>query len=83
MILEIVLSELIRKLRFVSLMGHASKSMVLEVYANYVEGLEEDAENIFNYFGQDFLTPRKTKAPALYGYSTGDSRSIKSANSSI
>lgn len=73
----------INPLRLVSLMGHASKQMVFEVYGNYVEGLEEDAENIFEYYGQDFITPRKTKAPALYGYSTGDSRSIKSANSSI
>jgi integrase len=28
-------------------MGHASKQMVFEVYGNYVEGLEEDAEQIF------------------------------------
>jgi len=28
-------------------MGHASKQMVFGVYGNYVEGLEEDAEQIF------------------------------------
>ena len=44
--------------RLVSLMGHASKQMVYEVYGNYVEGLECDAENIFNYFGADFLKPK-------------------------
>ncbi|BBA70634.1 tyrosine-type recombinase/integrase [Geobacter sulfurreducens] len=41
--------------RLVKLMGHASKQMVYEVYGNYVEGLEHDVENIFNYFGADFL----------------------------
>jgi integrase len=54
-------------------MGHASKQMVFEVYGNYVEGLEEDAEQIFEYFGQDFITPRKTKNPALFSHSTGHS----------
>lgn len=50
-----------------------TKQMVFEVYGNYVEGLEEDAENIFEYFGQDFLQPPKTKNPALFRYSTGHS----------
>lgn len=63
----------INPLRLVSLMGHASKQMVFEVYGNYVEGLEEDAENIFEYFGQDFVQPRKSKNPALFRYSTGHS----------
>jgi integrase len=40
-------------------MGHASKQMVYEVYGNYVEGLEEDGERIFEYFGKDFVIPRK------------------------
>jgi len=70
----------VNPLRLVNLMGHASKQMVFEVYGNYVEGLEEDAENIFNYFGEDFLTPRKTKKPALFGDSTGDSRRLFSCN---
>lgn len=47
--------------KLVSLMGHASKQMVYEVYGNYVEGLEEDAESIFNYFGADFIRPEKMK----------------------
>jgi len=51
----------VNPLRLVSLMGHASKQMVFEVYGNYVEGLEEDAQDIFNYFGEDFLTPQRTK----------------------
>ncbi|GFE60620.1 Arm DNA-binding domain-containing protein [Geobacter sp. AOG2] len=63
----------INPLRLVSLMGHASKQMVFEVYGNYVEGLEEDAEQIFEYFGQDFIMPRKTKNPALFSHSTGHS----------
>lgn len=61
----------INPLRLFGLMGHASKQMVFEVYGNYVEGLEEDAENIFEYFGQDFIMPRKSKNPILHGYSTG------------
>ena len=44
-------------------MGHASKQMVYEVYGNYVEGLEEDAEAIYHYFGEDFITPRKKRKP--------------------
>ena len=47
-------------------MGYASKQMVFEVYGNYVEGLEEDAELIFNYYGQDFITPRKKENPLLF-----------------
>ena len=63
----------INYLRLVKLMGHASKQMIFEVYGNYVEGLEEDAEAIYRYFGADYLTPRKRKAPAPFGDSTGDS----------
>jgi integrase len=61
----------INPLRLFGLMGHASKQMVFEVYGNYVEGLEEDGENIFEYFGQDFIMTRKSKNPILYGNSTG------------
>ena len=64
-------------------MDHASKQMVYEVYGNYVEGLEEDAEAIYNYFGEDFITPRKEKNPIPFSYSTGHSRGINSSNSSI
>lgn len=39
-------------------MGHASKQMVYEVYGNYVEGLESDADKIYSYFGADFLRPK-------------------------
>ncbi len=59
--------------RLVSLMGHASKHMVFKIYGNYVEGLEEDTELIFEYFGADFLQPRKRKNPVPFGYSTGHS----------
>ncbi len=62
------------------LMGHASKQMVYEVYGNYVEGLEEDAELIFEYFGEDFITPRITKNPILFSHSTGHSRGVKPSN---
>ncbi len=70
----------INPLRLVSLMGHASKQMVYEVYGNYVEGLEEDAEAIYNYFGEDFITPRKKQNPIPFRYSTGHSRGIGSSN---
>ena len=33
-----------------------SKKMVYEVYGNYVEGLEKDAGNILEYFGNDFIS---------------------------
>jgi integrase len=70
-------------LRLVKLMGHASKQMVYEVYGNYVEGLEEDAEAIYNYFGQDFITPRKKECPIPFRYSTGHSRGTNASNSLI
>jgi len=73
----------VNPLRLVKLMGHASKQMVYEVYGNYVEGLEEDAEAIYNYFGQDFITPRKKENPLPFRYSTGYSRGIGSSNSAI
>lgn len=73
----------INPLRLVKLMGHASKQMVYEVYGNYVEGLEEDAEAIYHYFGQDFITPRKKESPIPFRYSTGHSLGINSTNQSI
>jgi len=43
-------------------MGHASKQMEYEVYGNYVEGLEEDVEAIYHYFGPGLHhTPEKGK----------------------
>ena len=33
----------------------------------YIEGLEEDAQDIFNYFGQDFLTPQRAKKKYCLG----------------
>jgi integrase len=41
--------------KLVKLMGHSSKKMIYDVYGNYVEGLEEDAGKILDYFGKDFL----------------------------
>ena len=40
--------------RLVSLMGHASKQMIYEVYGRYTEGLEKDRQAIQGYFGNDF-----------------------------
>jgi integrase len=39
-------------------MGHAIKQMVYEMYGNYVEGLENDAEEMLDYFG-DFVSLRR------------------------
>ena len=44
--------------RLVSLMGHASKQMVYEVYGKYTEGLEKDRMAILRYYGRDFLKGR-------------------------
>lgn len=52
-------------------MGHASNQMDCEVYGNYLEGL-----NIFEYFGQNLIMPRKSKNPILHGYSTGHSSRV-------
>lgn len=40
--------------RLVRLMGHGSKQMIYEVYGDYVEGVEQDAEAIRGYLGEDF-----------------------------
>jgi len=40
--------------RVVALMGHGSKQMVYDVYGRYTEGIEEDAEAIRRYLGEDF-----------------------------
>ncbi|WP_026843307.1 Arm DNA-binding domain-containing protein [Citrifermentans bremense] len=63
----------VNPLRLVNLMGHASKQMVYEAYGNYVEGLEDDAEEMLDYFGRDFVLPRKSKSPVPFRDSTGDS----------
>ena len=53
--------------KLVRLMGHGSKKMVYEVYGDYIEGLEEDAWKILEYFGRDFIET-KAKRP---GYPHG------------
>jgi len=70
----------INPLKLVKLMGHASKQMVYEVYGNYVDGLEEDASAILDYFGRDFIEPRKKKNPVPFGGSTGYSLGIVQPN---
>jgi hypothetical protein len=44
-------------------MGHGSKKMVFEVYGKYVQGLEQDLELIWNYFGEDFISGKKYETP--------------------
>jgi integrase len=70
----------VNPLRLVKLMGHASKQMIYEVYGNYVEGLEEDTENILEYFGEDFIRNKKKKNPATFGYGTGYGQGIIQPN---
>jgi integrase len=50
--------------RLVSLMGHATKQMIYEVYGNYVEGLEEDRAAILAYMGPDFVAA-ESMGPAI------------------
>ena len=58
-------------MKLVNLMGHSSKQMVYQVYGEYVEDLEDDVDNIINYFGIVFLIkPGKRTTPNL---SFGDS----------
>jgi integrase len=47
--------------KLVNLMGHSTKQMIYETYGQYVEGLEEDAEKIYQYFGGDFIRPERPK----------------------
>lgn len=62
-------------MKLVNLMGHSSKQMVFQTYGQYVEDLEDDVEEIINYFGRDFLIkPGKKLSPLLvFGDSYGDS----------
>ncbi len=46
--------------KLVNLMGHSTKKMVYEVYGQYVDGLENDAFDIFRYFGRDFVVQEKS-----------------------
>lgn len=67
--------------RLVRLMGHGSKQMVYEVYGDYIEGLEEDRDNIQAYFGPDFLTPhRKPRLSQNPGERIGESRGKEKRN---
>jgi integrase len=49
--------------RLVRLMGHGSKQMVYEVYGDYVEGVEQDAEAIRSYLGEDFRGKKEPPMP--------------------
>jgi len=66
------------------LMGHNTKEMLYEVYGKYVEGLEEDFENILQYLGEDFL--RRDVKPSLLranrsSESSGESLFVRLAGS--
>jgi integrase len=54
--------------KLVRLMGHGSKKMVYEVYGDYIEGLEEDAWKILEYFGRDFIETKAKRPSHLLGY---------------
>lgn len=66
--------------RLVSQMGHGSKKMVYEEYGHYKEGLEEDREDILDYFGPDFLdrkNKRQKSAVAKVWRKSGESRHLR------
>jgi integrase len=49
-------------MKMVNLMGHSSKKMVFQNYGEYMEDLDDDLEDILNYYGMDFLVkPEKTR----------------------
>ena len=52
-------------------MGHGSKKMVYEVYGDYIEGLEQDAWKILEYFGRDFIETKGQRPPHHLGYPSG------------
>lgn len=54
--------------KLVRLMGHGSKKMVYEVYGDYIEGLEEDFWQILDYFGRDFVEPKRKGMPPEIEY---------------
>lgn len=69
--------------RLVRLMGHNSKKMVYETYADYVEGLEDDVMPILEYFGEDFVAQKKRGVFALSlldSESFGESRQVAALN---
>jgi integrase len=49
-------------------MGHGSKKMVYEVYGDYIEGLEEDIWQILDYFGRDFVEPKRKPAANVLAF---------------
>ena len=57
--------------KLVRLMGHGSKKMVYEVYGDYIEGLEDDAWKILEYFGRDFIETKGQRPPNFLGYPSG------------
>jgi integrase len=69
--------------KLVKLMGHSSKKMIYDVYGNYVDGLEEDAGKILEYFGKDFIGLKEnTTLPftANLGESHGESGKVVQDN---
>ena len=69
--------------KLVKLMGHSSKKMIYDVYGNYVDGLEEDAGKILEYFGKDFIGLKEnTTLPftATLGESHGESGKVVGGN---
>ena len=56
--------------KLVRLMGHGSKKMVYEVYGDYIEGLEQNAWKILEYFGRDFIETKGQRPRNLLGYAS-------------
>lgn len=40
----------------------------MKVYGDYIEGLEEDAWKILEYFGRDFIETKGQRPPHFLGY---------------
>jgi integrase len=64
--------------RLVRLMGHGTKQMIYEVYGDYIEGLEEDLWQILEYFGKDFVEPKRKNSPLVIDYQQSSSMMVPS-----
>lgn len=81
--------------RLVRLMGHGSKKMVYDVYGDYVDGLENEYEDILKYMGREFVqvkvrgerymltnavtTGQENSPGNTFGESPGESRGAKNS----
>lgn len=69
--------------RLVRLMGHGTKQMIYEVYGNYIEGLEVDLWQILEYFGKDFVEPKRKQHPLVIEYQESNAKMVPTSVSPL